>query len=509
MAHDVSPGIEINTYLDMDNDLSNNTYDEQRPTRVPPLLKLFFPGSARELQGLAQAKEQAQAAQRELDMALRNITDSSRTVHASAKKITMAARQASSRAANEREKSIFKQLQLIDPSFTCIDAVREKIEACAATPHEEPAADLDSIEIEIDGISPAAAVIPDESSKFQQSIADDAAGFTAIDGQIKKEEDEAKESANKMLDFDAEAERQERMAEQLAAVEAEHLRTLDSLRAEHEKEIDGIQARHKDEIQKLIAEYESRIESMHLDTEKILDRLTAEKEAAAMAWKAEKNDLEARANEHSEELEEKDNALKLYYGAFSQMFDAFMDRVMAVRDAYTGNDPECPVAKAISEKIMANDSYGLDDFIVDLRASMEASSADPASLREKVRTAFLECLQTSSANWLNVLARFYAYGQVPFCRKALEDGGLDMPLIDRAFVSLEDILAYGGIDLCRPNLFGEDFNPELHVNQPIRNIDSYVNDIAAHAGPDTIVDIYLVGYDDGVTQRKPVVSKMA
>ncbi|MCM1452067.1 MAG: hypothetical protein NC102_07400 [Clostridium sp.] len=279
--------------------------------------------------------------------------------------------------------------------------------------------------------------------------------------------------------------------------------------AEYEAQIDRLQAEHKEEMRNLIAEYETRIENMHLEMEKDLDRAMAEKEALAEAWKAEKSELLSMANEHSDDLEERDNALKQYYGAFAEMFDAFMERVMAVRDAYIGADPDSPVARAISDKIMANDSYGLDDFIVDLRASMEASSADPTSLRAKVRAAFLECLQSSSANWLNVLARFYAYGQVPFCRKALEDAGLDMPLIDRAFISLEDILAYAGIDLCRPRLFEEDFNPECHSSQPVRNIDTFVSDIASHAGPDTIVDLYLVGYDDGETQRKPVVSKFA
>ncbi|MCM1224622.1 MAG: hypothetical protein NC548_60265, partial [Lachnospiraceae bacterium] len=279
--------------------------------------------------------------------------------------------------------------------------------------------------------------------------------------------------------------------------------------AECEERIERLQAAHKEELRNLIAEYEARIENMHLEMEKDLDRAVAEKEAQAAAWEAEKIELLSMANNHSDALEEKASALKQYYGAFAEMFDAFMDRVMAVRDAYTGTDPDSPVARAISDKIMANDSYGLDDFIVDLRASMEASSSDPASLRAKVRDAFLECLQSSSANWLNVLARFYAYGQAPFCRKALEDAGLDMPLIDRAFISLENILAYGGIDLYRPRLFTDDFNPEYHTNQPIRNIDTYVSDIASHAGPDTIVDLYLVGYDDGETQRKPVVSKFA
>jgi len=444
-------------------------YDEQPQSGVPALLKLFFPASARALGSLEASQHHAQAVQAELDEALSRLNASTVSGKGNAEDIIEAARQASMRAANQREAAIFRQLQQIDPDFVSIEAVRQKLAACAPQHSAAQPMPEGAIEIRIDGFDDAPAV---EADTKQAELTD-------------------------------------AYSSQLAAQTAEHQKAIDALRSEYERHIDSIQAQHKEEVQSLMAEYQSRIEKMHLDAEKALDLAAAEKEAAAMAWRSEKTDLEAQVNEHTEELEEKTNALKRYYGAFAEMFDAFMERVMAVRDAYTGDNPDCPVARAISDKIMANDSYGLDDFIVDLRASMEASSADPASLREKVRAAFLECLQTSSANWLNVLVRFYAYGQVPFARKALEDAGLDMPLIDRAFISLEDILAYSGIDLYRPRLFVDDFNPEYHTNQPIRNIDTYVPDIAAHAGPNTIADLYLVGYDDGTSQRKPVVSKFA
>ncbi len=454
----------------MDNDLSNTTYDEQSQPSVPALLQLLFPASARAMKAMGAAARRAQAVQAELDEAMSRLNASTVSGRGNADDIVAAARQASARAARDRETAILRQLQTIDPDLTSIEAVKQKLEdCCRLKPDEAPAQPDGAIEINIDGF-------------------DD-----TVEAEVEIEQPDQADA----------------YSEQLAALTAEHQKALDAMRSDHERLIDSMQARHKEEVQSLIAEYEGRIEALHLSMEKELDRVVAEKEAAAAAWRSEKADLEARAGEHTEELEEKTNALKNYYGVYAEMFDAFMERVMAVRDAYTGNDPNSPVARAISDKIMANDSYGLDDFIVDLRASLEASSADPASLRGKVRAAFLECLQTSSANWLNVLARFYAYGQAPFARKALEDAGLDMPLIDRAFVSLEDILAYSGIDLYRPRLFVDDFNPEYHTSQPIRNIDTYVPDIASHAGPDTVVDLYLVGYDDGVSQRKPVVSKFA
>lgn len=453
----------------MDNDLSNTMHDEHSETKVPALLKLLFPASARALQSLDACQRKSQALQAELDEALNALSHCTVLGRGSAQEIVKAARRASARAARQREEEILRQLQLIDPDLVSLDAVCERLMAHTpdTQPRETPA--VDTIEINIDGFDapaqPEVAIqTPDQTDAYSARI---------------------------------------------SALNAEHQKAIDALRAEHEAMIDTLQTRHKDEVQRLIAEYETSIETLHLDMEKALDKAVAEKEATVSAWRAEKSELEARANEHNEELEEKANALNHYYAAYAEIFDAFMERVMAVRYAYTGQDANCPVARAISDKIMANDSYGLDDFMVDLRASMEASAADPASLRRKVREAFQECLQTSSANWLNVLARFYAYGQVPFARKALEDAGLDMPLIDRAFISLEDILAYAGIDLYRPQLFVDDFNPEFHTHQPIRNIDTYIADIASHAGPDTIVDLYLVGYDDGTAQRKPVVSKFA
>lgn len=514
MAHDVGPGPAINTRQDMDNDLSSNMYDQQPMTKIPALLKLFFPASARALEDYDATRRQAYALQSEINQALRELGTASLDGCGRAKDIVRAANRAVTRAAVKREADIFRQLQTIDASLNSVDAVREMFAACQQAAHkaEEAVAEPeDTIEISIDGIEQLA------EPEVEPAMT---AGWSAspLDGPAEPAGDDASfevsvEADSALVEDDspsAESEVAPKVyAASYEAFKAEHQAEIDSLRAERDATIDELQKRHAAEMQSMISDYEARIAALHQDIEREQDRANAEKEAAVKAWRAERAELEARANEHTEQLEEQAAALERYYGAYAEIFGAFMDRVMAVRDAYTGNDPDSPVARAITDKIMANDSYGLDDFAYDLRASMEASSADPASLRQKVRAAFLECLQTSSANWLNVMARFHAYGQVPFARKALEDAGLDMALLDCAYTSLEDILAYAGIDLCKPRLFADDFNAEYHTNQPIRNIDTYIRDIASHAGPDTIVDLYLVGYDDGTTQRKPVVSKFA
>ncbi len=469
----------------MDNDLSNNMPHEQAPAKVPALLKLFFPASARALSEYESMRQGVYELQGELKRAYCGIK-SSQAINdlapVCAHDIIMASKQAASKAAAQREASILKDLQMIDPELTSVDAVRARLMECEQPQVIDEVECDDQVLIPIDGAE-APAMGP--AAETEPGIEDEAEAVVETYGEA------------------------DAYAAQFDALMAEHRAAMDSLRADYEAKIDDMLKRHADERQSLIADYERQIENLHLDIEREQDRANAEKEAAVKAWRAEKAELEARANEHIEELEDKDNALQRYYAAYAEIFGAFMDRVMAVRDAYTGSDPASPVARAISDKIMANDSYGLDDFSYDLRASMEASAADPESLRLKVREAFLECLQTSSANWLNVMARFHAYGRVPFAREALEHAGLDMALLDRAYVSLEDILAYAGIDLCEPRLFAEDFDPECHSSQPIRNIDTYIPDIASHAGPDTIVDLYLVGYDDGTTRRKPAVSKFA
>ena len=126
-----------------------------------------------------------------------------------------------------------------------------------------------------------------------------------------------------------------------------------------------------------------------------------------------------------------------------------------------------------------------------------------------MRKCFVGCLDMKMPTWLDVLARLYLYSNVDFISAQFASKGINMTRVGEAFMATNTILSQIGVELIMPTLFADHYNEDKYDLKDIRNIDSYVDDIANHVkSPNEIIDLYTLGYKvEGVLKEKPIVSK--
>lgn len=167
------------------------------------------------------------------------------------------------------------------------------------------------------------------------------------------------------------------------------------------------------------------------------------------------------------------------------------------------------LAKAVDEKVLTNPAGGFDDFSRDLMKIIDnAEPGDTDGISGKIRATVLEYQQSTSATWMDVLMRMYAYAKVPFIAAQFFSKQIVPSEIAKAVEALSEILDVAGLKLIVPDLFVAYSNDGDFEFESIRNIESYVDDVAAHVdNPDRIVDMMCVGIShDGQIVKKPVVS---
>lgn len=208
----------------------------------------------------------------------------------------------------------------------------------------------------------------------------------------------------------------------------------------------------------------------------------------------------------SEEKEKLVVSFKAYLGTIRRAVSCIGERVGKICE---NPDRSGFLAKAIDEKLLTNPAGGFDDFSHDLLKIIDsAETGDVESVVVKIRTLILEYQQSTSATWMDVLMRIYAYSKVPFISEQFFGKHIIPSEIARAVEALSELLDVAGLKMIMPELFvtfGDDGDFEF---ESIRNIDSYVDDVAAHVdNPDRIVDMMCVGIShDGQIVKKPIVS---
>ncbi len=165
---------------------------------------------------------------------------------------------------------------------------------------------------------------------------------------------------------------------------------------------------------------------------------------------------------------------------------------------------------AIETKILTDNPAGdYEYFCKDLlRAIGEAPQGDAAAIATAIKATVCEYQHSTRATWMDVLVRLYLYSRVPFISAQFFDKNVSPADLARGIEALSELLAIGGLSLTWPELFRTRSDEGDFEYESIRNIDSYVDDVAGHVGYDNvIIDLYCVGILDGdEVFKKPIVS---
>ncbi len=168
------------------------------------------------------------------------------------------------------------------------------------------------------------------------------------------------------------------------------------------------------------------------------------------------------------------------------------------------------IRKAIETNILTENPAGdYEYFCKDLsKAIDEAPRGDADGIRKAIHATVREYQQSSRATWMDVLVRLYLYSRVPFISEQFLAKNINTADLARGVEALSELLAMGGLSLTWPELFRTRSDEGDFEFETIRNIDSYVDDVAGHVGSDNVViDLYCAGMlDGGEVIKKPIVS---
>lgn len=245
---------------------------------------------------------------------------------------------------------------------------------------------------------------------------------------------------------------------------------------------------------------------------KTLENIIAETDNKVNSLNNTVDDLNTSISTLNSEIDDKKADIEKFFTSYTDFIKGiFAEMNNAVRNSFTGSNRETPLPRAIDEKIINNDYMGLDEFLENLDENLaKINHDDPAALTEAIRATFIECLDISSATWIDNLARLFCYSQVPFIAEQFATKKLNITRINTAFALLQALLSNLGITLLYPELFKDTFDADKFDAEAIRNIDAYVSDIPAHVNDeDTVIDLYSLGYTlNEKLKAKPTVSRI-
>lgn len=284
------------------------------------------------------------------------------------------------------------------------------------------------------------------------------------------------------------------------------------LEEKHESEKKQLIEQHSSDIQKLNQEHELTLsmeqEKATAEKEKALKELAQAKDAEISKVTAEKEakatELEKEKGEHSQTKESLELAMAGYAALIKNTFEQLNNTI-----AKAEKDSDDSASKLVS-KIVDNKAYGLEEFMEAIsKISGKDTEVDFATYNSELKNCVLECLETKQPTWIDWLVRLSQYSNVPFIAEQFAQQDLSLVGVGEALQATKTILHSLGIQLEYPMLF-KDTISDKYGEESIRNIDSYVNDIASHCSGQKglIIDLYKAGYSvDGEQKRKPIVSK--
>lgn len=311
--------------------------------------------------------------------------------------------------------------------------------------------------------------------------------------------------------------------EEKAQLQEDHQKELDErkntyennkrqLEEKHESEKKELIEQHSSDIQKLKQEHELTLsmeqEKATAEKNKALEELTKTKDAEISKVTAEKDakvtELENEKGEHSQTKESLKLAMTGYAALIKNTFEQLNNTISKAEE-----NSDASASKLVA-KIVENKAYGLEEFMEAIsKISGKDAEVDFATYNLELKNCVLECLETKQPTWIDWLVRLAQYANVPFIAEQFAQQNLSLVGVGEALQATKTILHSLGIQLEYPMLF-KDTISDKYSEESIRNIDSYVNDIASHCSGQKglIVDIYKAGYSvDGEQKRKPIVSK--
>ncbi len=207
-------------------------------------------------------------------------------------------------------------------------------------------------------------------------------------------------------------------------------------------------------------------------------------------------------------LLEKDDKLSELYKEYAGFITLIFEQIEAsLRQSNMEENDACSLIEIkIHERIINNDSWGLNDFILELK-NITSMNLDKNQTKEEVKKLFLRCLKFSS--WIDILAQIYLYVQEPTVAKKLSDADLDCSAVNKAFVLTELIMGQVGIKLQYPRLFSDTFNGAIYDEDSLAEIQDLIGNVSGLVGNRSglVIDMLRVGYSVDGIEQKPLVAR--
>lgn len=225
------------------------------------------------------------------------------------------------------------------------------------------------------------------------------------------------------------------------------------------------------------------------------------------------NQLNEKIKKYTEENATVWHTIKAYHSVYVKLIQhVFNDIVHATSKIYTGKDRTNPLAKIIDKKIMENDICSLSEFRANLETIVNSPTVEPVEcVKENLRKLYVDCLQYDAPTWIDILARMYAYAQVPYIAGIFNNNGINALNISAAFELTRTMLKELDIEITFPHLFTDLYEADKYDLQSLNNIGSYFEDIfnvVDVISDNVVIDLYSVGFSvNGEVKEKPKVSR--
>lgn len=265
---------------------------------------------------------------------------------------------------------------------------------------------------------------------------------------------------------------------------------------------------------------ENVIESVRNYKEEI-EGIIRNKKEAYINLDAEYNELKDKSNQEKIKQKESFGTIKKYHSTYVKLIgDVFDEIVKATDKSYTGTDRLDPLAKMIDNKILWNNICSLTHFNKQLQVILAGDKSQAAvngdelltvdQVNEAIKELYKSCLDYEAPTWIDILARMYAYAQVPYIANIFLTRGINVLNISAAYRLTLLMLKEFDIELVIPQLFKDHYESDKYVLHNLSDISNYFKDIFNEVNTiddKAIIDFYTVGYSiDGEIKRKPIVA---
>lgn len=234
-------------------------------------------------------------------------------------------------------------------------------------------------------------------------------------------------------------------------------------------------------------------------------RLVKEKDAKITGLMTEVLVKEEGLKQAQGNLLTKEEALKHIYQSYASFIVSTFEQIeKSVQLSCNAGDKSAALVKKINERIIANDSWGLSDFVKEMKKITD-TDLNIDEMNEKIKSLFTRCLRFSS--WIDILAQIYIYIQEPTLAGKLTALGLDTVKVNQAFVLTETMMSIVGIKLQYPKLFTDTFDEKCFEKESLSEIQDLVEDFRdlVDIRPGLIIDLIRVGYSFDETKKKAIV----